>query len=478
MPIGHSPGKLAMLNLATFLIDAIPITSCVYSVYQLYLLIVSTASFSSLNSSTSSSFALSDLLALYCLLESFFLVYFFLTLSRLQVPIQPPLIPSFEERRRVFFNFLSLANKKKDEEDDDECDDSDVDKVVDGDVAPMGSNDFRAFFAPWFVFEREAYRQLKADEFHLIRRDDFRDWFAWLLYSARDYKQLSTNPSTNHLSLELDSFLSEFESRNKLCIQPGSNRDIQPVILSYNPILAYPKPLVFYACISLVESIGHLYFSWLGFRRIVDRERRYSFHPLDQDPTTVHYWVLQPSASLKSSVATSASLPPSTQQPLPIVFFHGIGCGLFPYAKFIAQLAKAAPTTTIFLVELPHVAMRFVDHVPSMEQTVAEVESMLDQFGFKSAMVVGHSLGSASLNFIWHQSILWADDLPENHHVVISRKDLLVDARVIEDYFLQHGVKYTAYDLDHGEFLFTPGVQTEILERIVQCSRLGGGGCM
>ncbi|KAJ3009771.1 UNVERIFIED_CONTAM: hypothetical protein HDU68_002504 [Siphonaria sp. JEL0065] len=96
MPISHSPGKFAMLNLATFNIDAIPIT---ISVYQLYS-----------------------------------------TLLTLLMSIQPPLVASFEERQRVFFNFLCLANTKK--EDDDECDDSDVA------VTSNGTNDFRALFTP------------------------------------------------------------------------------------------------------------------------------------------------------------------------------------------------------------------------------------------------------------------------------------------------------------------------------------------
>ncbi|KAJ3071685.1 hypothetical protein HDU98_004944 [Podochytrium sp. JEL0797] len=219
-------------------------------------------------------------------------------------------------------------------------------------------------------------------------------------------------------------------------------------------------------------------------------------------------------------------------------FFHGIGCGLFPYALFITELTTKAPHSPIFLIELPHVSMRFVDRVASMTQTVSAVEKMLDTYGHSKCMVVGHSLGSASAawmiknskyatasilldpivflthhpslaynfvhrhpgrncvkkaneilmhwlcarelhisytisrHFVWHESILWADDLPSNHHVVLSRMDMLVDAQVIEEYLVNNGVSHTTYDVDHGEFLFLPHLQTEIVTKIAENARL------
>ncbi|KAI9343592.1 hypothetical protein BDR26DRAFT_858382 [Obelidium mucronatum] len=485
---------IALLYVATMAVDALPAVALLFSLRQLHALLSASILNHDNDNNNNNNFAINNnnndatsskisVLSLYLNIEAAFLIYFVLQFYRLQKPIPPASITCPLERKRILSNALESTIAPS-------CHSTSSSLNSDSSRSIIPIDRFTAFFAPWFVNSSNSLAiPLSPSEFHLIRRDNFRDWFAWLLYSSRDFKQLhETSPD---LSKELDSFLVEFETRKKIVIQPGRNKEIEPVILSYNPVNAYPKPLAFYACISLVESIGHLLFSFLGFKRIVSRDRRYVFHPLDPD-TDVHYWVLQP---LKKKEAVSTS-----EKTLPIVFFHGIGCGLFPYINFVMEMSKLSPNTTIFLVELPHVAMRFVERVPSMEQTVSEVENMLDMFGYKKAMVVGHSLGSASAawmiknskyvvasvlldpivfltlhpslaynfvhrhpgrntsslkvneimmhwlcsrelhisytisrHFIWHQSILWADDLPKNHHVVISRKDLLVDARVIED---------------------------------------------
>ncbi|KAJ3095470.1 hypothetical protein HDU97_006892 [Phlyctochytrium planicorne] len=176
--------------------------------------------------------------------------------------------------------------------------------------------------------------------------------------------------------------------------------------------------------------------------------------------------------------------------------------------------------------------MRLVDEVPSMQQTVAEVEDMLDHHGFAKAFFIGHSLGTAltawmmnnskvvagsalldpivfktyhpslaynfvyrhpgknagifaneylmhwlvgrelyisyyiSRHFCWHQNVMWPEDLPKKHLVVVSSKDQLIDGETVIEYLKEHSVNHVSYPLDHAEFLITPSIEKEIVEKI------------
>ncbi|ORY51504.1 hypothetical protein BCR33DRAFT_762223 [Rhizoclosmatium globosum] len=429
MPIGHSIIKLGLLRIATGTIDLIPVAALAFSLLQLHGLITNEESAPTANPHT---VTLTELFQIYLHLEAFFLIYFVLQRIRLQPAIPPPQI-SDQDRGKIFYRALDTSDTR-----------------------------FREFYAPWFIW-KSSHRQLSVDEFGLIHKDNFLDWFSWLLYGAPNFSALSPKDSE-----ELTNFLADFELAKGVRIPPGKNLSIEPVILSFNPIRAYPKPLLFYAGVSCVESLGHLYLTYLGFKRIVSAERRYSF---DQE-TGIHYWVRQPSIKAKIQKGLNHCLFPRNRMWIDSI------------CKLYIRNHSAHPDSPVFLIEMPHVAMRFVDRVPSMSQTIAEVESMLDTYGYSKAMVIGHSLGSASTNreidfvhrhpgrntatmkanefmmhwlcsrelhisytisrhFIWHQSLLWADDLPQNHHVVVSKQDLLVDAGVIETYLVREGVNHT-----------------------------------
>ncbi|KAJ3083469.1 hypothetical protein HDU99_009404 [Rhizoclosmatium hyalinum] len=338
MPIGHSRLKLTLLSFATTVIDAIPIFATMFSVLQFMKML------SSPNTAIGIPSNLEYNLSIYLHIETAFLVYFYLQYQRLQKHIPPPPLSELE-RGKTFFRILDHS-----------------------------SNEFRDYFAGWFYWKANK-KQVLAAEFHLIRRDNFRDWFSWMLYGARSYDQLLQDPNKQPLVAELNAFIQDFELAKNIVIQPGRNGDMEPLILNYNTVEAYPKPLIFYSIIALVESIAFVFLHCMGFQRFNHKTRE-----LYEATTGINYW--------KRSSETES-------KHLPIVFFHGIGCGLFPYVELLMKVVKSNATNTIFLVELPHVAMRLTGNVPSMQQTIFEIETMLDSHGFPSCIVVGHSLGTA-----------------------------------------------------------------------------------
>ncbi|KAJ3071687.1 hypothetical protein HDU98_004946 [Podochytrium sp. JEL0797] len=355
MPIGHSLPTLVALRTGTFIMDLIPLVATAYTTLQLYLLLTTPSTpyspilpFPTIQDDTDLVTKIKNLLPAWSAIETAFFVYFHLQHKRIQEPTTPQKLSPME-RGKMFYKFL---------------DSSDV--------------QFEEFFSGWFYWTKTT-RQLKASEFYLVRRDNLRDWIAWSFFSVKNYDQLSHDPA---LVSELNGYISDMEMVKSIKIQPGRNMDISPVILNYNPIIARPKPLILYVFIWGFEAFGLLIMSLLGFKRVTPADRPYHH---DSD-ATLNYWVYLPT--------TSSSDPQQESDKLPLVFLHGIGCGLFPYVHFLSGVMRHNPTRPLFVLEFPHVSMRLVDHVPSTQQTISEIETMLDIHGFAKAHFVGHSLGT------------------------------------------------------------------------------------
>jgi pimeloyl-ACP methyl ester carboxylesterase len=92
----------------------------------------------------------------------------------------------------------------------------------------------------------------------------------------------------------------------------------------------------------------------------------------------------------------------TSEKKTPLVFIHGIGAGVICYAEFIHQLSHL--DRPIFLVELPYVAMRMVDNVPSAAETVKEVSEMLQRYGYDNAIFVSHSLGTGIASWVMNMA--------------------------------------------------------------------------
>ncbi|TPX76403.1 hypothetical protein CcCBS67573_g02334 [Chytriomyces confervae] len=356
MPIGHSFPKLVAIRLLAFFLDAIPFSAAVFTAVQLYYLVATPSYIQHVTlrqafgaEPNTLKGRILDLLPAYFCMEVAFLVYFYTQHKRLQKPVVPPTF-SDAERGAHFFKVLDSSSQK-----------------------------FEEFFSGWFYWTATR-KQLSTSEMHLIRKDNFRDWIAWSFFSAPNYETLRNDPRKSHLADELDGYISDMEIAQNIKIQPGRNRDITALILQYNPVEATPKPLILYLIIWSLESCGLLLMSVMGFSKVSPEQRPYQ----DSSKTRcLNYWVFKPKKA------------DASMDRLPIVFFHGIGCGLFPYLHFIfALLHQAKFSRPMFVVELPHVAMRLVDHVPSMEQTISEVETMLDVHGYAKAHIIGHSLGT------------------------------------------------------------------------------------
>jgi hypothetical protein len=76
--------------------------------------------------------------------------------------------------------------------------------------------------------------------------------------------------------------------------------------------------------------------------------------------------------------------------PAPVVFYPGMGVGLFPYIPFLMRIERVAACEVgaasirraMFLVELPFISMNMEEKVPSAAETVDGTVQMLERFGY------------------------------------------------------------------------------------------------
>lgn len=154
--------------------------------------------------------------------------------------------------------------------------------------------------------------------------------------------------------------------------------------LHYDPVLAYSKPLWYYAGVQSLDFLSDMILRSIGFTR--------------KKAGVLSYWILN-----NEAIGNAGGDSNRDKSEAPLMFIHGVGIGLATYITFIVKLviakkrclSLASTHQPIILLELPHVSMKLnVDIIPSMTTTVNCIEDALHQNHFEKAQFVVHSLGT------------------------------------------------------------------------------------
>lgn len=180
--------------------------------------------------------------------------------------------------------------------------------------------------------------------------------------------------------------IDDFSRAFNIQFRPGYDEDIIALRITLDPVQAYHRPFAFYLFIFIMTYLIGLVLQAWGLRRYgPDTPSLFSLWWNDfsssRNQERVAYWFRDGDRTKK-----------------PIVFIHGIGPGFLPYMKFIYNLATL--NAPMFCIELPYVAMRCVEDVPTMQETLQDMERMLRRHGFYEAVFVGHSLGTAVTSWV------------------------------------------------------------------------------
>eukprot|EP01117_Protostelium_nocturnum_P003357 TRINITY_DN1433_c0_g1_i1.p1 TRINITY_DN1433_c0_g1~~TRINITY_DN1433_c0_g1_i1.p1 ORF type:complete len:521 (+),score=130.91 TRINITY_DN1433_c0_g1_i1:98-1660(+) len=289
-------------------------------------------------------------LAFWSLLE---VVFYFYQLNRIKMMQNPPLHPcksSESERRNIFMRcFRSFHGNP------------------------------REFWEGWFLGS-------KMEE---IQLENAKEWILWAIFDM-EYKNFDRHPQFDVLNAELNGYIKFVEKTLQRPFQIGYNRNVKSMRLTLDPVVFSHRPLIVYLGIGLFDTHIHWILNGMKFTHY-DSDVRLGYRPYfppsyrkASDPKhqfSFSFWhrpARNPSLGLK-----------------PIVFFHGIGAGLHSYALLLKELERNNPDSDIFLVELMHVSMRFVNKIPHKDEIVNGVERMLLSFGHSNAVICGHSMGTA-----------------------------------------------------------------------------------
>ncbi|KAI9310869.1 Alpha/Beta hydrolase protein [Dichotomocladium elegans] len=287
--------------------------------------------------------------------ELIFYVFFEITRSRLQSMVAP-VFPDAKDRRHLYYN--CVAN---------------IDNVEE-------------WLTGWFMRSHAPSEHPSMDELY---RDNLAEWISWAFFARPLELSLEDDAVTEELNWIVDDFSAKFN----ITLTPGYNDDVVACRHTLEPVQAYHRPLAFYLMIMTTTVFTQLIlrFFWGMERYGPDLQSSFSLWSTEIHPT---------SPTLRPSNVTSSVVywfREGDRSKKPIVFVHGIGPGFAPYLVFISNLLRlGAP---MFCVEQPHVAMRCIEHVPTMQDTVRDLERMLSHHGFSDAVFVGHSLGTGVMSW-------------------------------------------------------------------------------
>jgi hypothetical protein len=97
--------------------------------------------------------------------------------------------------------------------------------------------------------------------------------------------------------MEVDSIVEFMEKSKNIKFMEGRNDRIKPLILHYNEVKAYPKPLILYVVIYILETMGAVVLRLWGFDRFSSGDEKYRNFSLS-------YWALIPEQSHSHAAST------------------------------------------------------------------------------------------------------------------------------------------------------------------------------
>jgi hypothetical protein len=87
--------------------------------------------------------------------------------------------------------------------------------------------------------------------------------------------------------------------------------------------------------------------------------------------------------------------PHVSKSRLPILFVHGIGIGLFPYAKFLAEINNGVDDEGgqigIIAIELLPISFRITTEMADRQNMCNAISAIVSQHGWEKCVLVAHS---------------------------------------------------------------------------------------
>lgn len=217
-----------------------------------------------------------------------------------------------------------------------------------------------------------------------IRQDNVREFLSWAFLDRHPGHETATDLE------ELDEYLMEIERRIGYQLKPGRGK-AKSLRLTIDDVEVRYRSVVWYLLIGIVDLATHFQLSQRGFQ--------YHAQPEPHARSVIPLRIQSLFTERRSTSQLSYWYRPHTAtDKLPLVFFHGIGIGFWPYTKCLGYINMAcADDDQIGIIALEYlpVSSRLTDPPLTQAEFLAQITLLVDAHGWDEFAVLGHSYGTA-----------------------------------------------------------------------------------
>jgi pimeloyl-ACP methyl ester carboxylesterase len=236
-----------------------------------------------------------------------------------------------------------------------------------------------------------------------IRRENLEEFILWAFFDLNG-PSADLDSDLGDVREEVDGYIALVEEHLGWTLKEGRG-PAQCLRLTFDDVFTAYRSLLWYAVIFLVDQVTHVAMYYHGFQYYTTPKRTSAkiFPPRPQTLLTRH-----------TSKARNISYwyQPHEGGPgkLPVVFFHGIGVGLWTYVTFLAGVHATRDRygngTGLIVVETLPISFRLTAPPLSKAQFLHEITEVIDSHGWEQFAVVSHSYGSVLTTHILHTPAL------------------------------------------------------------------------
>ncbi|KAF5690981.1 alpha beta hydrolase fold family [Fusarium circinatum] len=230
-----------------------------------------------------------------------------------------------------------------------------------------------------------------------IRRENVREFILWAFFERGHGSGFGDDEET--VEEEVEHYLSLVEQRLGRKFEEGRG-NVKSLRLTIDGITTTYRSLVWYIIVFFLDQTTHFAFRWHGF----DFHRRPRSSALRVFPPRPQE--LFPGPKSPSTRLSYWHRAHTAEDKLPVVFFHGIGIGLWTYVRFLAGLHKTGDgngSVGVIALEILPISFRLTPAILDKAEFLAHMTSILERHCWHKFALVSHSYGSVLTTHMLHE---------------------------------------------------------------------------
>ncbi|KAF4418650.1 hypothetical protein F53441_14465 [Fusarium austroafricanum] len=238
-----------------------------------------------------------------------------------------------------------------------------------------------------------------------IRRENVKEFILWAFFEREDGAGLVDEDGAiieDEVEDEVEHYLSLVEQRLGRKLKEGWG-NVKSLRLTIDGITTTYRGLPWYIIVFFIDQATHFAFRWHGFE-FCRRPRSSALRVFPPRPQE-----LLPGPKSPSSLLSYWHRPHTAENKLPVVFFHGIGIGLWTYVRFLAGLHKTEDgkgSIGVIAVEILPISFRLTPAIPDKAEFLTQMTAILEHHCWHKFALVSHSYGSVLTTHMLHEPSL------------------------------------------------------------------------